>query len=104
MLRCLDDARRALNELEAALQQGIDTGVEQPVIDRCPHRAAHRPGLPARLDSDPELRAFVLARIDKMTFPALADDVATSFPPERRVGKSAIHKWWRAQSRKNHPG
>ena len=28
-----------------------------------------------------------------MTFPAIAEAVAQAFPPDRRVGKSTIHKW-----------
>ncbi len=30
-----------------------------------------------------------------MKFDNLADLIANRFPPERRVGKSAIHAWWR---------
>ena len=28
-----------------------------------------------------------------MTVPAIAEAVAQAFPPDRRVGKSTIHKW-----------
>jgi hypothetical protein len=58
------------------------------------HRRAHRPGRVPKIDSDPELRAFIEARIDAMTFNEVADAVAAAFPPERRVRKSAIHEWW----------
>ena len=53
----------------------------------------HRPGRPSKIDSDPELRAFIVARIDTTTFTALKREVAKAFPPERRIGKSAIHNW-----------
>lgn len=58
------------------------------------HRRLHRPGRPRRIDADPELRAFVLERIEVMTFEELAEAIAQQFPPERRIGKSAIHDWF----------
>jgi hypothetical protein len=51
-------------------------------------------GDPSKNDADPELRAFILARIDHMSFPAIAADVAAQFPEPRRVRKTAIHDWW----------
>lgn len=61
------------------------------------HRASHRPGPAPKIASDPELEAFIRARISSMTFTEIADAVAAQFPPERQVKKSAIHKWWREQ-------
>lgn len=58
------------------------------------HRRLHRPGRPRRIDADPELRTFVLARIEVMTFEELAEAIAQQFPPERCIGKSAIHDWF----------
>lgn len=58
------------------------------------HLRQHRPGRPSRIDADAELRAFILARIEGATFPQLAREVAAAFPPDRRVAKSAIHRWW----------
>jgi hypothetical protein len=43
---------------------------------------------------DPELQAFIRARITRLTFAEIAQDVTRAFPPTRRVGKSAIHAWW----------
>lgn len=85
---------------EQALSTGVEHPVQEPVTDlppACAHRRNHRPGRPARIDADPELRAFILARIDRLTFVQLEEDVATAFPAPRRVGKSAIHAWWRRQ-------
>jgi hypothetical protein len=48
------------------------------------HRRQHRPGHPARLDADAELRAFVLARLDAMTYHQLEAAVAATFPPDRK--------------------
>lgn len=67
--------------------------------NRTRHRRAHRPGRPARIDNDPALRAFVLARIDHLTFEQLAEEITKAFPPARRIGKSGIHACWQ----KTHP-
>ncbi|WP_187428365.1 hypothetical protein [Roseobacter fucihabitans] len=56
------------------------------------HLREHRPGRPSKIDSDPELHAFINARIETTTFPALEKAVAKKFPPKRRVGKNAIHQ------------
>jgi hypothetical protein len=64
-----------------------------------------RPGRAARiskLDTDAELRVFVLSRVDHLSFEQIADAVANAFPAERCLGKSAIHAWWRQQSRPAH--
>ncbi len=72
-----------------------------------PHRAAHRPGTRPKIASDPELQAFIAARITRMTFDQLAEEVAKHFPKDRRVGRSTIHLWWqnsgRTPDRTGHP-
>jgi len=45
-------------------------------------RATHRVGTPSRIDTDPELRAFVEARIATRTFADLVADIADAFPPQ----------------------
>jgi hypothetical protein len=72
------------------------------------HRAAHRHGRPARLEVDAELRAFVLSRIDRLTYGEIAAVIARHFPPARHLRKSALQAWWskrRAAHRtqKTHP-
>lgn len=93
---------RAISRLEVTLQHALKQGVEHlPVSDAPPseHRRAHRPGLQRRIDADPELETFVRARVDRMTFTALAAEVADTFPPNRRVGRSAIHDWWKRHNK-----
>ncbi|MCB6179650.1 hypothetical protein LHP98_16125 [Rhodobacter sp. Har01] len=51
-------------------------------------RAQHRRGTLSKLETDPDLRAFVLARIDRLTFEETAPEVAAAFPPDRRTGVS----------------
>ncbi|CUH80715.1 hypothetical protein [Tropicibacter naphthalenivorans] len=93
----LDRLGLAYAELEDLVQDTLKAPPSEalrcdvPVTD---HRRAHRSGRPAKLDSDPELRAFVLARIDRLTFPQIEADIAEAFPEDRRVRKSAIHAWW----------
>lgn len=55
---------------------------------------AHRRGMAAKLALDPELRAFVEARLPIMTFGAIETEVTAHFPPDRRVSLSTIHRWW----------
>lgn len=89
----LDAARAALTGLSTALQEGVKAPVEPP-FNAAAWRAQHRCGTPSKLESDPELRAFVLARIDRLTFEEIASDIAAAFPPERRTSRSALHRWW----------
>jgi len=58
------------------------------------HRRHHRCGTPSNVNSDPELRAFILARLDTMTFKEIALAVAATFPPERRTSPSSIQRFW----------
>lgn len=58
------------------------------------HRRHHRMGVPSKLACDPELRAFVEARLSEMTFHQIAEAVVDSFPADRRVSASAIYRWW----------
>ena len=90
----LGKARVALGKLERLAQSELISGLpicETPITE---HRRLHKSGRPAILDNDPELRAFVLARIDRLTFQQITDEIAASFPVERRVKRSSIHRWW----------
>lgn len=89
-----DRADRILDALAAAAQAELPGPSEGPVPD---HRRMHRPGRAPILDCDPELRAFVEARIGRMTFEGIAGDVREAFPNGRRVGRSAIHTWAKRQ-------
>lgn len=96
----LDGALQANRQLIQHLENDAhETPVEAPVqrpVQPSQHLREHRPGRPKKLAADPELRAFVEARFNRMTFEQIADEVAQNFPPERRVAKSAIHAWWHA--------
>lgn len=91
--------------IQRALKRGVEPVIHQPFTTAspvCDYRRAHRPGRQSRIESDTELRAFIDARIDRMTFIELEDAIANAFPPTRQVKKSAIHRWWqRSQSVQN---
>lgn len=90
-------AARTVKALETALEATVQQGVAalpEPTAPASDHRRRHRSGTPARIDNDPELAAFIRARIDRMTFNEVASAVAAYFPPERHVQRSAIHAWW----------
>lgn len=59
-------------------------------------RNARRSGHPSRIDCDPELRAFILATLPGSTYTATVAAIAAAFPPERRIGKTALATWWQA--------
>jgi hypothetical protein len=87
---------RTISTLETALNQSI----KGPSNDPSPmpqavaeHRRLHRSGHPSRIDSDPELGTFIRARIDTMTYLEIIAAVAAAFPPERRIGRSALSRW-----------
>lgn len=96
----------AASALESAVGRAVNDGFNTlstlpgPV---CLHTRLHRPGRPSRIETDPELRRFVLARIDRMGFVDLANQIANHFPSDRRVGKSALHAWFHKHHRKPHP-
>ena len=85
-------ADAALEGLITLLLTGVQTPVKHDVI--AAHRRAHRTGRPAKIEADTELRAFVTARIDTHTFDDLTSQIAATFPPNRRVSRSSLHRWW----------
>ena len=65
--------------LATQARQTLSTGIEHPVKPplnapltrdevQAEHRRAHRSGRPAKIEGDPELEAFIRARIDTLTF------------------------------------
>ena len=89
--------------IQWAIKQGVQSPVEGTLPPINPHRAAHRVGSPSRIDTDPELTAFIRARIDRLTFKDIAADIAANFPPERAdltgASVSGLHRWFHRQRR-----
>ena len=91
-------ATAQLATVEARLEGGIEGTFNDPLkpqpTDPTERRRMHLGGKLSRLETDTDLRAFVLARIETETFPAIAKAVAQAFPPDRRVSMSSIHRYW----------
>ncbi len=99
----IDDLRaansRTIKTLEGALNQAVKGVLNAPLTtaeNNAAHLRAHRKGLPSRILADPELEAFIRARIDTQTFAEIVKEVDATFPPDRRTSVSAISRWWRA--------
>jgi len=104
------DSARQIGDLQAAnartirtLEAALNEAIKGPLNEASPlppsvadHRRAHRSGVPPRIASDPELEAFIRARIGHSTFAEIVSQVAAHFPPERRTSVSALSRWWRS--------
>jgi len=99
----IETARRSIAELAETMQAHVIAELPSSAAPITEHRRKYRPGRPAILDTDPELRAFVLAGIDRMTFPEIEAAIALQYPVERRVKKSAIHAWWKKTRARHTP-
>ena len=102
--------RASASRLEGALERLRAADLTRQVADLPPcdvpvteHRRLHRPGIQPRIDADPVLAAFILARIDRLTYKQIAEEVAAHFPPDRRVRHSAIHAWATRRRRGGRP-
>lgn len=84
---------KVLDEVETALNGSANEASN--AVNQ--HRRAHKPGRASKIDTDTELRKFILARIDDHTYEEIASAVSSAFPPERCVRKSAIQAWWNKQ-------
>lgn len=117
----IGDAYQQIKSAEHLFEQGLDTlsmalqtiGVCEDILlensmDNLPlsdlpvtdHRREHRMGPVPKIETDPELKAFILARIDRMTYVQVAQEVAEHFPEPRRVGKTTIYDWTKRQRRR----
>ena len=72
-------------------------------IDLAEHRRRHLKGVPHKVLCDPEVREFVHAHVDTMTFPQLATECRERFGDERAPSKSALHRYWDAVLREGGP-
>jgi len=94
---------RTIRTPETALNQAVDGPLNGSFTAACVaagHRRQHRSGLPSRIDTDPELQAFIRDGIDPLTYRELVAEIATAFPKDRRIGKSVLSRWSIAQRSK----
>lgn len=103
--RQVAEAARATEVAAKGLIATIETGIKAPSnapltppltdqVNVATHRSRHLMGVPSKIEADPELRAFIVARIHSLTFTEIAAQVAEAFPPSRRVAMSSVHRWW----------
>lgn len=94
----LEPILAGLTRLKGALERRRETLLQDrlaalPPRDAPPSEHRRRPGRLSKISADPELQAFILPLLDRMTYHQIADNVAAHFPPERRVRHSCIHRW-----------
>lgn len=105
------DLQAAINNLMLRLDQlavALDVADLRVQLQSWPPpslRGQRRPGRVSKLDLDAELRAFFLARVHVMSFVAIAEAIKEHFPPDRRLAKSALARWWDTNGRSplHHP-
>ena len=90
----LDLARQHIAWRDGGASSAVEAPLQPGPVSR-EWLAAHRSGRPSVIDSDPELRAFVEARLGAMTFVAILAEVAATFPEGRRTSLSALSRYWR---------
>ena len=98
----LDQARQAalqIDDLRAANARTIltlETVVEHPFEG--PVKASFKPQrrteIRSRIEANPELRTFILARIATRTFDQVLAEVQAHFPTTCHLSRSALHRWW----------
>ncbi|MDP5307248.1 helix-turn-helix domain-containing protein [Paracoccus spongiarum] len=96
--------RATMTRLESAINDLRDELLQHslsqlPSCDVLPtqHRREHRPGRTPIIDTDAELQAFILARLDRLTYHQIAAEVASHFPPDRHISHATVHRWARKQ-------
>lgn len=92
-LKTLSTALQTIGAAEDILLENSLVNLPLSDLPITEHRRNHRMGRAPKIDSDPELKAFILARIDRMTYAQLAQEVAEHFPKPRWVGQSTIYDW-----------
>ncbi|MBE2277413.1 MAG: hypothetical protein IAE87_14110 [Rhodobacteraceae bacterium] len=96
----IDRVRNTLTRLLSGLEGAIEPALNEPsspLSDPASWRAAHRSGTPSKIEADAELRAFIVARITSQTYDQIVASVAATFPPERRISRSSLSRWFRRQ-------
>ena len=90
-----------LDRVATSLEGDVERPVKQPLNTLqtraeilAARRRAHLSGSPSKIDTDPELRAFIIARMDTMKFTQIEAEVRANFPPDRHTSKSALSRWW----------
>ena len=93
----LADLDRDLTGLEGALKGGVKGAFKGDA--KAAHRAAHKRGGLPKVETDPEVKAFIIARLDRLTFTDIVAELKQAFPPDRHISRSSVHRWWQKTGR-----
>ncbi|NEY89328.1 hypothetical protein [Tabrizicola oligotrophica] len=88
----LADLDRDLTGLEGAFKGGVKGAFNGDA--KAAHRAAHKRGGLPKVEADPEVKAFIIARLDRLTFSDIVAELKQAFPPDRHISRSSVHRWW----------
>jgi hypothetical protein len=98
------DARAMVAQILTAatgLQAAIEDGLQAPV--KGSSKPLERRSNKGKIADDPDLQAFIRARILTATFASVVADVAVSFPPEKHISLSGLHRWWHRHGKHQPP-
>ena len=93
----IDQNHRLIATLKSALEAPVEGPLNAPSTRANPaaeHRRNHRRGTLSRITSDPEIEAFIRARLDTDTLSGIVAQIAATFPQERHISLSCLSRWW----------
>ena len=102
----LDRLGRALTDLRQAQLDSRLSSLPPCDVPVTEHRREYRAGRVPKIDADPALPAFILARLDRLTYHQIAVDIAAHFLPAHHIHPATIHRWaqrHRASAKKARP-
>ncbi len=89
----LERLARALTELRQSQQESRLASLPACDVPVTQHRREHRAGRVPKIDAQPELAAFILARLDRLTYHQIAAEITAHFPPGSHVHPATVHRW-----------
>lgn len=93
----MDQNHRLIATLKTALEAPVEGPLNAPSTRANPaaeHRRNHRRGTLSRITRDPEIEAFIRARLDTDTLSGIVAQIAATFPKERHISLSSLSRWW----------
>jgi hypothetical protein len=98
LLSITDDIRASLSTPVQTPFEGPSNAPATREEALAAHRRAHRSGGPGKIEGDPELEAFIAARIDTLTYAEVVAAIKTYFPPDRQTSVAAVQRWFKKRS------
>ncbi|WP_156114359.1 hypothetical protein [Paracoccus sanguinis] len=95
LMRLSDNLKR----LRAAMAHKAIADLPDCDLPVTEHRRLHRSGAVPKIEHDPEMQSFILARVDRMTYQKIADAIAEHFPKDRHVHRATVHRWVKKRER-----